>query len=206
VLYGKVAMLNKIRPAASPTDHLFVGTDRAMYFTLSWDPGSRQLKTEQACLDLADRSAREAQTGDRCLIDPTGEFMTLEVYEGIITTIPLAKKDKKKKVLESGIIGDPGVSRIPEFFVRSSAFLPRPADKPRLALLYEDYDSQVHLKIRELNYVAGAGGDSIVEFDDDDVMRNSHPMDLGASHLIPITGPPRMCVVLVLRWHCADNF
>jgi DNA damage-binding protein 1 len=164
-----------------------------MYFTLSWDPGSKQLQTEQSCLDLADRTAREAQTGDRCLVDPTGEFMTLEVYEGIITTVPLVKKDKKKKVvLETGIIGDPGVSRIPEFFVRSSAFLPRAGDKPRLALLYEDYDSQVRLKIRELNYVAGSGGDSIVEFDDDENMKKTQAMDLGASHLIPIAGPPCM--------------
>jgi DNA damage-binding protein 1 len=205
VLYGKVTMLNKIRPMASPTDHLFVGTDRAMFFTLSWDPGSRQLKTEKSYLDLADRTARESQTGDRCLLDPTNEFLTLEVYEGIITTLPLVKKDKKKNILESGIIGDPAVSRIPEFFVRSSAFLPRVGEKPRLALLHEDYDSHVRLKIRELNYLVSNGGDPIVEFEDDEASQRSHPMDLGANLLVPIAGPPCMSKLNVSYTACTNS-
>jgi DNA damage-binding protein 1 len=185
----------------SPTDHLFVGTDRAMFFTLSWDPGSRQLKTEKSYLDLADRTARESQTGDRCLIDPTNEFLTLEVYEGIITTLPLVKKDKKKNILESGILGEPAVSRISEFFVRSSAFLPRVGEKPRLALLHEDYDQHVRLKIRELTYVLANGGDSIVEFEDDEASQRSHPMDPGANLLVPISGPPCMSIARSVTLH-----
>jgi DNA damage-binding protein 1 len=191
-------MLNKIRPSTSSTDHLFVGTDRAMYFTLSWDPGSRQLQTEKSYLDLADQTARESQFGDRCLIDPTGEFMTLEVYEGIITTIPLVRKGKKKEILESGVPGEPTASRIPEFFVRSSAFLPRPpasGEKPRLALLHEDYDGHILLRIRELGS-SGFGGNFTVDFEDDHSGNPSHPMDLGASHLIPIPGPPYGLLIL----------
>ncbi|KAF2428256.1 hypothetical protein EJ08DRAFT_735649 [Tothia fuscella] len=196
VLYGKVTMLQKIRPMAAPTEHLFVGTDRAMYFTLSWDPGSKQLKTEMSYMDLADRTARESQTGDRCLLDPTNEFFTLEVYEGIITTMSLVKKDRKKHIIESGVLGEPAVSRIPEFFVRSSAFLPRAGEKPRLALLHEDYDSKVRLKIRELTYAPGNGSDPIVEFDDDKLGPHSHPMDMGASIIIPIAGPPYGLLIL----------
>lgn len=213
VLYGKVTMINKIRPMGASTEHLFVGTDRAMFFTLSWDPGSRQLKTEKSYLDLADRTARESQTGDRCLIDPTNEFLTLEVYEGIITTLPLVKKDKKKNILESGIIGEPAVSRIPEFFVRSSAFLPRAGEKPRLALLHEDHDNHVRLKIRELTYVVSNSGDSMVEFDDDEASQRSHPMDLGANILVPIAGPPCMsniklptlCILTTVRWSAGSG-
>jgi len=44
-IYGKVTMLQKLRPALSPTDHLFVGTDRYMYFTLSWNADKKQLHT-----------------------------------------------------------------------------------------------------------------------------------------------------------------
>lgn len=196
IIHGKITMLNKIKPPNSPTEHLFVGTHRYMYFTLSWDPETRSLRTEKSYMDLADTTAREVQTEQRCLIDPSEEFMTLEVYEGIITTIPLVRKGKKKEVLESGILGDPVVARIPEFVVRSSAFLPRPpkqGDKPRHALLYEDYDGKVRLRVRELEYMSGESG---VEFKDDPEKLPSVPMDLGAGTLIPIPGPPYGMLIL----------
>lgn len=126
--------------------------------------------------------------------------MTLEVYEGIITTIPLIRRNKKKEVLESGTPGEPTSTRIPEFFVRSSAFLPRPplpTEKPRLALLHEDYDGNIRLKIRELAAAGTKEGDEFsVELEDDSSGNSSHPMDLGASHLIAIPGPPYGLLIL----------
>ncbi|QDS73475.1 hypothetical protein FKW77_009043 [Venturia effusa] len=200
IIYGKITILHKLRPSTASTDHLFVGTDRSIYFTLSWDPGARQLRTEKSYHDLADQTAKETQFGERCLIDPTGEFMTLEVYEGIITTIPLVRRNKKKEILESGTPGEPASTRIPEFFVRSSAFLPRPpqpTEKPRLALLHEDYDGNVRLGIRELTASGTKEGDDFsVELEDDSSGNHSHPMDLGASHLIPIPGPPYGLLIL----------
>jgi DNA damage-binding protein 1 len=177
-----------------------VGTDRSIYFTLSWDPGARHLRTEKSYHDLADQTAKETQFGERCSIDPTGEFMTLEVYEGIITTIPLVRRGKKKEMLESGSPGIPASTRIPEFFVRSSAFLPRPpapGEKLRLALLHEDYDGHIRLKIRELVASGTKEGDEFsVELEDDSSGNPSHPMDLGASHLIAIPGPPYGLLIL----------
>ena len=77
-IYGKVTLLHKLRPATSQTDHLFVGTDRYHYFTLSWDASSKQLKTEKSYVDVAEKAARDSQTGDRVAIDPTTRFMALE--------------------------------------------------------------------------------------------------------------------------------
>lgn len=196
-IYGKVTILNKFRPASSSTDHLFIGTDRFTYFTLSWDPGTRQFKTERSYVDLAERTARESQTGDRSHIDPSGRFMTLEVFEGIITVMPIIRKSSKQE--EIGMLGEPMPSRISELFVRSSAFLQRGArndkQKPRLALVYEDSHSKVRLKILELLYTpAGKNDMGGVEFND--VEGGEHDLDLGASHLIPISEPAGGLVIL----------
>ncbi|KAF1939040.1 hypothetical protein EJ02DRAFT_409238 [Clathrospora elynae] len=191
-IYGKVTMLQKLRPALSPTDHLFIGTDRFMYFTLSWNAEKKQLDTEKSFASVADNAARESQTGERCHLDPTGRFMTVEVYEGIVTVIPLVQRGKKRKQ-EADIahLGDPQPVRLSEMFVRSSAFL-RPRsydDKPKLALLYEDTHSQVKLKLRELTYTGEE-----VELQEGESCKSE--LELGSSHLIPLEEPSHGLIVV----------
>ncbi|KAB2110516.1 DNA damage-binding protein 1 [Alternaria gaisen] len=191
-IYGKVTMLQKLRPALSPTDHLFVGTDRYMYFTLSWNADKKQLHTEKSFASVADNAARESQTGERCHIDPSGRFMTVEVYEGIVTVIPLVQRGKKRKQ-EADIahLGDPQPIRLPEMFVRSSAFL-RPRsfeDKPKMALLYEDTHSQVKLKLRELAFA-----NEEVELQEGETCKSE--LELGSSHLIPVEEPSHGLIVV----------
>ena len=83
-------------PANSLTDHLFVGTDQYNYFTLSWNAEKNDIQTARAYQDISDPASREAQTEPRCLIDPSGRFMTLEIYEGIIVVIPIIEASKRK--------------------------------------------------------------------------------------------------------------
>ncbi|KAL1643749.1 hypothetical protein SLS58_004765 [Diplodia intermedia] len=191
-VYGKVTMLNRLRPANEPTEHLFVGTDRYYYFTLVWSAEEKQLKTVKTYQDLADRAARDSQTGDRSLLDPTGRFMTLELYEGIITVVPLTEKGKRKGDPEISVLGEPVPSRIEEMFVRSSVFLHRKSpesEKPLLALLYEeDEDSKIRLRLRQLGFQsAGADEQAIAALDLVEGLKED--LDLGASHLIPVPGP-----------------
>lgn len=183
-------------PADSPTDHLFVGTDRYSYFTLSWDSANNQVHTERNYVDIADPSSREAQTGSRCMIDPSGRFMTLEVYDGMIVVIPIVQLPGKKRgrpvampsgpdAPRVGELAEPIITRIDELFVRSSAFLHVQAGSPRLALLYEDNQKKVKLKVRELKHTSGAGAESeFTHFAD-----YTQELDLGASHLIPVPAP-----------------
>ncbi|KAF2458907.1 mono-functional DNA-alkylating methyl methanesulfonate N-term-domain-containing protein [Lineolata rhizophorae] len=201
-IYGQVAMLDRIRPASSQTDHLFVGTDRFHYFTVSWDAGMRRLRTEKSFVDIADKTARDSQTGDRCQIDPSGRFMTLELYEGVVTVVPFVSKGKRRNEPSSGELGDPIAVRIPEFFVRSSAFMHKhPAASgadgamqgsskgaPRLALLYEDTHKKVRVKIRHLLYTPGTGADNeVAELSNAYDIKDD--LELGSSHLIPIPRP-----------------
>lgn len=194
-IYGKVTMLQKLRPAPSTTDHLFIGTDRYTYFTVSWDFQARQLRTETSYVDQADKTARDSQAGDRCLIDPTRRFMTLELFEGVITVVPILQKIRRKCDAESGSLGEPIPARISELFVRSSAFLhPRNSavGKPTLALLYEDNNQKVHITVRNLDYSAGTSGEP-GSADLEKVETSHADFELGASHLIPVPAPTCMC-------------
>lgn len=198
-IYGKVTMLHKLRPASSRTDHIFVGTDRFMYFTLSWNLMKNQLQTERAYVDLADKTSRDSQTGDRCHLDPSGRFMTLELLEGVVTVIPIVQKTKKKQGIEIGSLGEPVQSRIEELAVRSSAFLQRlapPQGKPRLALLYQDCHDKVRLKVREVNYTAGATAEDAGSVELDAIDTTTEELEFGAKHLIPISEPAYGLLVL----------
>ena len=184
-------MLEKLRPAHSSTEHLFVGTDRYMYFTISWDSKARQLRTEKSYQDQAEKTARDSQTEDRCLMDPARRFMALLLYDGIVTIIPIHQPGKKKGAGEPGCLGDPVPARISDFFVRSSTFLhPRQEDteQPKLAILYEDNQQKVCLNIRSLDYSAGGSGEP-GSADLEKIVGMRDDLELGASHLVAVPAP-----------------
>lgn len=189
-------MLNKIHPVSSTTDHLFVGTDRFMYFTLSWNPQTKQLRTEKSYVDQAERSARDSQTGDRCLIDPSGKFMTMELYEGLVTVVPIVEKTRKQGGPEIGSLGEPITVRIEELFVKSSTFfqtrLREKDERPRMAFIYEDQQQKLRLKVRQLHYSAGLGDAGTAELlagekGQEEGLRED--LETGACHLIPVDAP-----------------
>ena len=184
-------MLQKLRPSSSYTDHLFVGTDRFAYFTLSWDSEVQQFRTEKSCVYVADKTLRDTQSESDCLKDPDGRFLIIELYRGVIIVVPIAQlltgKDSELGRLKESIS-----SRIPESSVISSVFLQRSTDKPRLALLYEDSHEKFRLKIRHLGYIPGTAlDDGVVEFDEAE--SPSGELEFGASHLIPVPEPTCTC-------------
>ena len=205
-LYGKITLLHKLRPAKSETDHLFVGTDRYHYFTLSWGQAKKELVTEKSYQDVAEKSARDSQTGDRVLIDPTSRFMTLECYEGVVNVLPIAHAGKGKRKAadnEIGELGDPIPVRIPELFVKSTCFVHKrqagtKLANPEVAILWEDTSSsRMRLKVRELEYTPSlrpAEEPGTAELENGREAQGE--IELGSSHLIPL--PPPMYGFLVV--------
>lgn len=193
-------MLCKLQQPGSTADHLFVGTDRQMYFTISWNADSKQIRTERTYVDQADKSARDLQTGERCLLDPTQRFLTLELYEGVVTVVPITTKQRRKDDPPEGSLGEPIPIRISELFVRSSTFFStRVVDKqnrPQLGLLYEDTQKRVRLQIYELVYSPGLNSTDTgsVELETRDGLRDE--LELGASHLIPVAAPAHGVLIL----------
>ena len=185
-------MLERLQPANSYTEHLFIGTDRYKYFTVSWDHQSHQLRTEQSYHDQADKTSRDSQSQDKCLIDPSRRFMALQLYDGIVTVIPINQnQSKKKSALEPGTLGEPVLARVPELFIRSLAFLnsdARNSENPQLAILYEDNHQKTCLIIRTLDYTPGVHGES-GDADLDNVTATFESLEAGASHIIPVSAP-----------------
>ncbi|KAJ6096377.1 hypothetical protein N7486_007123 [Penicillium sp. IBT 16267x] len=212
-IYAQVTMLARLpAPANSPTDHLFVGTDQYKYFTLVWDHEKNEITTARSYVDISEPSARESESNPRCLLDPTGRFMTLEIYEGVVVVIPIVELSKRKgRVSQAalqpdapqvGELGEPTSSRIDELFVRSSAFLHSASNQPWLAILYEDNQKKVRLRIRELEYSrATSSGPADASFNQvqDKKLEGGvfgHELDMGSSHLIPIPAPLGGLIVL----------
>lgn len=184
-------MLEKFQPENSPTEHLFVGTDRYMYFTVSWDANTQQLRTEKSFVDQTDKTARDSLAQDRCLLDPTHRFFALQLYDGIVTIVPIAGKGKRKGDPDPGTLGEPASARISDLFIRSSTFLhPRneSRDAPKIAFLFEDNRQKACLTIRRLDYTAGGSGDA-GNADLEDVKISRDDLEQGASHLIPVPAP-----------------
>ncbi|KAH9827944.1 DNA damage-binding protein 1 [Teratosphaeria destructans] len=197
-LYGKVTLLEKLKPAASQTDHLFVGTDRYHYFTLSWDAQQKQLKTEKSHVDVAEKAARDSQSGDRVHVDPTNRFMTLECYEGVVNILPIAHAGKGKRKAADNEIGelqDPIPVRIPEMRVRSTAFIhkrqagPRQAN-PEFVLLQEDSTGKMRVVVRELEFSPSLRPQEEPHTAELEKGKDvTGEVEMGASHIIPLPGP-----------------
>ncbi|KDB24574.1 hypothetical protein H109_03543 [Trichophyton interdigitale MR816] len=206
-IYGRVTLLKRLPRSTAAglalTDALFVGTDQYAYFSITWDPDHELLRTERKYIDLADGSLREAHSDDRCQIDPSGNFLTLEVYEGVVSIFPLVTTDSHKRA-KSAVsasasaastsieqLGEPLQVRTEELMVRSSAFLDQEASNtPRFALLYEDTQGQVRLTLRDLKYThaivtSDPGSAAELKY----VTTLSDEIELGASILIPVPRP-----------------
>ncbi|EXJ56278.1 uncharacterized protein A1O5_12545 [Cladophialophora psammophila CBS 110553] len=195
-VYGYITILEKLRPESSKTDHLFVGTDRYQYFTCSWNPQTKQLQTEQSYVDLADKVLRSSQEVDRCHVDPTRRFMTLELYDGVISVLPFVQPSNKRIKRENtsstqvGALGEPVQVRVPELLTRSSTFLemdPDSKDNPRLAILWEDNLENPQLVLKELKY--RSGGDQASADLETVAELKGDQLDKGVSHLIPVPVP-----------------
>lgn len=162
-----------------------------MYFVLSWDADTQKVRTVKSFVDSADKTGRDSLNHDQCLIDPTYQFIALQLYDGIVHIIPIGKTRKKKESLDEGSLGDPIPTRISALFIRSTAFLhPRNEQKkgPKLAFLYEDIRQKVCLSIRLLDFSHGTGGEGATA-DLEDVLYDREDLDLSASHLIPVPAP-----------------
>ena len=200
-MYGTISMLQRIRRLESGLEHLFIGTDLQIYFVISWNPSSQNFQTERSFHDLADRTLRDSASQDRCLVDPDGRYLTLDLYKGIINVIPFNLGSKRKGDFGDGALGEPIPTRIPELEVRSSVFLfdkkkdARTKGSPRMALLHEDVSQQVNLSVRKLDYSPGVSGDA-GSADLDTIAWTYENLDSGSNQLIAVPGPAHGILVL----------
>jgi len=181
-IYGRVSMLEKIRPFGAKTDHLFIGTVRFQYFTVVWNPDTRQLDTVQSFVDVAERHIQNSQSRDGCLIDPTGKIMVMELFQGILNIVKVIKPRKGSE----DYLTPPEQVRITELRVKASTFLYTENKRPKLAILYDA--GKIHPDLRLVTYRVVDEKGGVSAFDPIRDRENElSGLDVGASHLIPVS-------------------
>ncbi|POS88226.1 hypothetical protein EPUL_000128 [Erysiphe pulchra] len=181
-LYGRVSMLAKIRPIGSATDHLFIGTLRFKYFTVAWNNDKRKLETINLLENLSDSHMRESQSRDGCLVDPTGQYVMLELFEGVINFIKITKPKKGRG--DDDYLDKAEQIRLSELKVRASTFLFTETQQPKIAFLYtEGKDGNVRLVTYQIVDDKGHYSSFNPKKDRENELDG---LDFSCSHLIPV--------------------
>ncbi|KAH6676481.1 binding protein [Halenospora varia] len=182
-IYGRISMLAKIRPAGAQTDHLFIGTIRFQYFTVAWNPETRNLETVQSFEDATEKYVQDSYSQDRVLVDPKGKFLVMELFQGILSLIKITKPRKGTGKNTTQYLESPDQVRITELKVLSTCFLHTETNRPKVAFLYDA--TKRGMRVATYRLV-----NEKMEFSSFDPAkdRENDIGDLcnGASHLIPI--------------------
>ncbi|KAL2126924.1 hypothetical protein VTI74DRAFT_11601 [Chaetomium olivicolor] len=132
VVNGTISILQKLRPRDARTDLLFVGTDRFEYFRLAWNLETLQLDTIDPFKDPGERYMRDSQSQDRCLVDPSGRYLAMHLWEGVLSILRLGNRKSNAMVLEWM-----DQVRLSELFIKASTFLYTETGHPKIAFLYQ---------------------------------------------------------------------
>jgi DNA damage-binding protein 1 len=130
---GIITILQKLRPKDATTDLLFVGTDRFHYFTLAWNPQTSQFDTLNPLNDPGESHMRESQSQDRALVDPSGRYLVMHLWEGVLTILGLGTR--KPTIMELRCLDQ---IRVAELFIKHSTFLYTETGRPQIAFLYQE--------------------------------------------------------------------
>ncbi|KAK4448476.1 DNA damage-binding protein 1 [Podospora aff. communis PSN243] len=182
VINGTIVVLQKLRPKDSQTDLLFVGTERFEYFNLAWNPETLQLDTMSPFNDPGERHMRDSHSHDKCLVDPSGRFMALHLWEGVMTIMRLGNRKPTTMTLE---LMDQ--VRLSELFVKACTFLYTETGHPKIALLYQSRADAHDAKLATYRLTADDRNTQASRFDpekDRDDQRDIS--DPGAGLLIPV--------------------
>lgn len=181
-------MLQQLEPKDADTELLFVGTERQQYFTLAWNPEKRMLEStlEKYMYDDAEPYMRPSQSQNKCLVDPTGRYMTMLLWEGVVNVFNLktGRGQGKSKLNHLATV------RLNEVWIKSSTFIhDQTQQKPKIAFLYKTRLDQEDARVA-VYQLTKDGGKDVGRFDavrdrelDDTI---SDPF---ASMLIPVPIP-----------------
>ncbi|ODA77921.1 hypothetical protein RJ55_06524 [Drechmeria coniospora] len=195
-VFGTISMLQRLQPKDSNVDLLFVGTDRFQYFNVAWNPETNQLDTvEQTIADTAEHYMRNSQSQNQCLVDPTGMFMAMHLWEGVMNVFRLpTRKGATTKLVALDQV------RLTELWMKTSTFLHSRTGHPRIAFLYKTQLDHEESRIAVYRLTKDDKGGEVSKFDPHkDRELDQLIQDPYASMLIPVP------VVEEKRYHVRNN-
>ncbi|KAF4126505.1 DNA damage-binding protein 1 [Geosmithia morbida] len=187
IVYGTIAMMQRLQPKDSDTDLLFIGTDRQQYFTVAWNPDKNKLETvkESSAYDESEPYMRHSQSQNQCLVDPTGKFMAMHLWEGVLNVFRLpTRAGNRTRLLHLAQV------RLSELWMKASTFLYSRDGHPRIAFLYKTRIDQEDARVAVYRLTKDDQGGDVSRFDP--VRDREHDETISdpyASMLIPIRVP-----------------
>ncbi|KAG6183092.1 hypothetical protein E4U25_003974 [Claviceps purpurea] len=161
LIYGTISMLQRLQPKDSALDLLFIGTDRLQYFNVAWNPNTNQLDTvEQPIEDIAEQYMRHSQSQNKCLVDPTGKFMAMHLWEGVLNVfrLPVRKGITTKLIALDQV-------RLTELWMKASTFLHSRTGHPRIAFLYKTQLEEEEARVAVYRLTTDDRGGDVAKFD-----------------------------------------
>ncbi|KAI1819042.1 mono-functional DNA-alkylating methyl methanesulfonate N-term-domain-containing protein [Xylaria intraflava] len=179
---GTICMLQRLRPRDTDTDILFVGTDRFQYFTVSWDNAKKRLYTIEMFYDMNEKHMRDSQSQDKCIVDPSGRFMVVLLWEGIINILRMhAAKSKRQNLSWLDQI------RISELFIKCASFLHVENDQPKIAFLYQTRTENPDCHLVSYRLTTDDKNTEVSRFETRDQIDRMEIEDPGSALLIPVS-------------------
>lgn len=178
---GTISILQKLRPRDSDTDLIFVGTDRFHYFTWGWNSAEGRFDTVDSFFDIHEKHMRDAQSQDICAVDPTGRFMVVLLWEGVINVLRMHTiKAKRQNVHWMDQI------RVSELFIKSATFLHVETGHPKIAFLYQTQTDIPDCQLVTYRLTSDDKNTEVSRFEIRDQVDQIDIEDPGASMLIPV--------------------
>ncbi|KAG6039379.1 hypothetical protein E4U41_002742 [Claviceps citrina] len=154
-------MLQRLQPKDSDTDLLFIGTDHLQYFNVAWNAETNQLDTvEHTIEDIAERYMRHSQSQNKCLVDPTGKFMAMHLWEGVLNVFRLPTR----KGITTKLVALDQV-RLTELWMKASTFLHSRTGHPRIAFLYKSQLDEEEARVAVYRLTTDDWGGEVAKFD-----------------------------------------
>ncbi|KAI3342768.1 mono-functional DNA-alkylating methyl methanesulfonate N-term-domain-containing protein [Ustulina deusta] len=179
---GTISMLQRLRPRDADTDLLFVGTERFQYFTVGWDSAKGRLDTIEMFYDMNEKHMRDSQSQDKCIVDPTGQFMVVLLWEGVINVLRMHRVKSKRQNLNWM-----DQVRISELFIKCASFLHVETGHPKIAFLYQTRTENPDCHLVSYRLTADDKNTEVSRFEARDQIDRMEIEDPGSALLIPVS-------------------
>ncbi|KAK8080521.1 hypothetical protein PG997_008339 [Apiospora hydei] len=181
VVNGTITMLQRLRPRDADIDQLFIGTDRFQYFTLGWDDATEGLNLYSKTYDKNERHMRDSQSQDQCIVDPSGRFMIMLIWEGVMNVARMHPMKTRRFELDFQ-----DQIRIRELFIRSATFLHSETAQPKVAFLYQTRTDNPDAQLVTYRLYSDDRNNTVSNFETKDQIDRFEIQDPGAAMLIPV--------------------
>ncbi|KAI1143103.1 mono-functional DNA-alkylating methyl methanesulfonate N-term-domain-containing protein [Hypoxylon sp. FL0543] len=178
---GTISILQKLRPRDADTELVFVGTDRFHYFTFGWNATEKRLDTVDSFFDIHEKHLRDSQSQDLCCVDPTGRFMVVLLWEGVINVLRMHTVKSKRQNLHWM-----DQVRVSELFIKSATFLYVETGHPKVAFLYQTRTDNPDTHLVTYRLTSDDKNTEVSRFEVRDQVDRMEINDPGAAMLIPV--------------------